>query len=184
MDPPLPKEWVGLNSKRFSDVWVENIYFTCERQFEERLRQERPRFAWNNTEICSEESRQRERFTECPEKDRASTISLNPKKWKSPKRTIPLAKSWEWIEERSLPARERCWSPPGTDLNIFNKNKAHWLNSKKSWSTFFPPGTCHPMEQGGHLAWKESAVREAQRLQVIVAKEGNQPDNFFYYLGG
>ena len=35
------------------------------------------------------------------------------------------------------------------------------------------------MEQGGHLAWKESAVREAQRLQVLVAKEGFQPDNFF-----
>ena len=28
------------------------------------------------------------------------------------------------------------------------------------------------MEQGGHLAWKESAVREAQRLQVLEAKEG------------
>ena len=35
------------------------------------------------------------------------------------------------------------------------------------------------MEQGGHLAWKESAVREAQRLQVLVAKEGIQPDIFF-----
>ena len=40
---------------------------TCERQFEERLRQERRRFDWHKTEICSDKRRQRERFTEWPE---------------------------------------------------------------------------------------------------------------------
>ena len=63
------------------EIHIQSTVLTCERQFEDRLRQERRRFAWNNTEICSEESRQRERFTECPEKDRALKISLNPKKW-------------------------------------------------------------------------------------------------------
>ena len=40
---------------------------TCERQFEERLRQERLRFARHKAEMCTDERRQRERFTEWPE---------------------------------------------------------------------------------------------------------------------
>ena len=38
--------------------------------------------------------------------------------------------------------------------------------------TSLSPTACHAMEQGAQLASQKSTVGEAQRFQVVVAKEG------------